>query len=260
MSQHIYISSADRNSGNSNDFLLFLDDELLRDQHKDLAVSEAIIPHSYYAINDNNNTFECGPTGADTITITNGNYTSSEFATHLATQLNVVLVPTYSVSFSTNTGKFTYSTGDASEFVLVADTKNYKYLGFAKNSSNSSASGSLVSTNVINISGTEYVDILSNLQVASENSSNLNRDVLARIYPNSSAFSSIFFNATTDNAVHFAGQHINRMHIRLVDEHGDALDLNGLDWNFTLKTVPRAVVNHANQAPQPTHEQPTRGF
>jgi hypothetical protein len=260
MSQQIYISSADRNSGNSNDFLIFIDDQLLRDQHKDLMISEAIIPHSYYAINDNNNTFECGPTGADTITLTNGNYTSSEFATHLTTQLNVVLVPTYSTAFSTNTGKFTFSTGDSSEFVLVADTKNYKYLGFAISTSNSSASGSLVSTNVINISGTEYIDILSNLQLASENSSNLNRDVLARVYPNSAAFSSIFYNATSDSSVHFEGQHINRLHLRLVDEFGDPLSLNGLNWNFTLKTVPREVANHANQAKQTQHADITRGF
>jgi hypothetical protein len=261
MSQLLYINSADRASGSINDFHIFLQDDLLFGQHKDVAVIEAIIPFSYYAINSNNDTFLCGPTGDDTVTLTDGNYTGTELATHLAVALNVALVPTYSVAFSSITGKFTYSTGDNSDFDLITDTKNYKYLGFLPSTTNSSASGILVSANVVNLSGTEYIDILSNLQIATENTTNLQKNVLARIYPNSSPFASVFYTMATDNSIHFDGQHLNRLHIQLFDDQGDALGLNGNHWAFTLKTIPRPQAGHDGApAPQVPIPMPPDGF
>ena len=63
----------------------------------------------------------------------------AELATELQTQMNAVLEPTCTVSFDSNTGKLTFSTGDSSDFQIVADTKNYRYLGFDKSSANSSS-------------------------------------------------------------------------------------------------------------------------
>lgn len=263
MSQHLYLNSNDRISGTSTDYHVLIDDNLLRDQHKDIAVSECIIPHSYYAINDNNKTFVCGMSGAflGGITLDVGNYTAADFATHLSSKLSAALSPeVFTVAFSSQTGKLTFSTLDTTDFVITTDNKNYKYLGFAKNSTNTSSSGVLVSSNVINISGTEYIDVCSNLTVASENSSNLNRNVLTRVYPNSSPFSSIFYNATSDNATHFNGQHIQRLHLQLKDEFGDIIDLNGLDWALTLRTVPRVSFEHKNKSVPQSVDQPNRGF
>ena len=103
--------------------------------------------------------------------------------------MNAVLAPTYTVSFDNNTGKLTFLTGDdSSDFQIVADTKNYRYLGSNKSTTNSSSSGSLSSGNIV-------VEIHSNLHLHSENSNNRNNDFLVRVYPNSDVFSNIFYNA-----------------------------------------------------------------
>jgi len=237
MSSYIYINSADRISGSIEDFSVFIQDHL-ENVDKNISVESLAIPYSYYVVNGNNNTLLAGPTGVDTITLTQGNYTGSELSTELQTQLNAVLVPTYTVSFDSNSGKFTYSTGDASEFQIITDTQNYKYLGFDKSSTNSSSSGSLTSSNVIDVSGSQYIEVRTDLPIHSENNSNLNRDVLLRVYPNSEVFSTIFYQ--NNNAqVHFTSDKIQRVRFTLFDEFDNQMDLNGLNWSLTLKVSPR---------------------
>ena len=233
--QIIHIDSSDRSSGNHNDFKVIIHDNQLGN-NKDVSIHSLIIPFSYYAINDNNNDFLAGPTGGDTITLTNGNYTSNELATELKTQLDAVLTPTYTVSHDSKTGKFTFSSGDSSDFVIITDTKNYKYLGFNASSTNNSASGSLVSTNVIDVAGTRYIDIRSNLHTHSSNSSNNNRDLLARIYPNSDPFASIFYDHSSFEGVYFDGNYLRQLELALYDDNNDLLDLNGQEWSISLIT------------------------
>lgn len=249
----IFIDSGDRVKGSTNDFTVSLKDHHIG-LDKDVAIHNLIIPYSYYAINSNNNDFLCGPTGSDTITLTDGNYTGSQLATELATQLNVVLSPTYTVVFDDKTGKFTYSTGDSSEFSLITDTKNNRYLGFTKSSTNASSSGSLTSANVVDLAGTKFVEIRSNLHLHSENTSNDNHDILTRVYPNSDAFSSIFYDSSSFSNIYYDGHFLNKLDLSLFDDNGDALLLNGLEWSMTLKTTLRATTETVGQRPSERFE------
>ena len=160
-------------------------------------VLSAEIPFSYYVFNSNNNTFtltETAPGTSSTVTIPEGNYTSSSLATALGTALTTASTTpvTYTVAFSTLTQKFTISSTAAvsKPFTLTFGASNDPgnsnprfYLGFngGSISSNSLANPSLTAPNIAQISGPNYIyinsEVLGNISncFLPANAQNLNR-------------------------------------------------------------------------------------
>lgn len=133
----------------------------------------AEIPFSYYVFHSNNNTFtlaESGVGGTATVTIPIGNYTSSSlasaFGTALTTASSTLGVKTYTVAYSTLTQKFTITSTAAAgtTFTLTfgnssdpGNTNPRFYLGFPAGATTSTTTPALVSPNVPQISGANYV-------------------------------------------------------------------------------------------------------
>jgi len=115
-----YIDSHKRiNSIDSHGNFSFQLDMPIGNNYDKVVLMQALIPKSYYAITDGYNTFTLqeGITTA-TITMPEGNYTKTTFATVLTTLLNNASISmgnnfTYTISYPTisqpNTGKFTYN-------------------------------------------------------------------------------------------------------------------------------------------------------
>lgn len=102
-----------------------------------------------------------------------------------------------------------------------------------------------VSEGVINLSGPRYIylvvdDFNNNMNdafVAAFNSSILNKNILARISltgPVYTNFSKDNFNIVTLPREYFGPVNINSLNIQLLDEYGRIVDLNNMDYSFTL--------------------------
>ena len=130
-------------------------------------VLEVQIPFSFYTINSSNNTFTLTDTTPLTnvvITIPVGNYNTTTLISTLTTQLNAAgSAGVYSVTYSGTTGLFTFVKTGAASFTFtfggVGDlgATNPRFnMGFAAGA-NATASNTLTSPNVANVSGPNYL-------------------------------------------------------------------------------------------------------
>ncbi len=140
-----------------------------------IKVISAIIPFTYYTFNSTNNTFLLTESGGVTnavVTIPSGNYNSTTFITAVKTALEDVSALTYTITYSSTTGKFTYtnSGGGATTFTFTFGTTGdpgftnpRNMMGFNAGANVSDTSQSLVAPNAAMIQGDNYIYINSQI-------------------------------------------------------------------------------------------------
>jgi hypothetical protein len=232
--KYFYVNSQNRISGTSSNFTYNLD-------ITDLDVTEAIImnmtiPKSFYLVNASNCTFTLVTSnGNHTITMPVGNYTRRNFATNLVTQLNLASSYVFSVTFpgssSPDTGKYTYTVTGNSGFQpsFIFTDQLYEQLGFEHDSTNVFVANTLISTNVINL------QIKSTLFLHSDMITNHDSNILQEISSvTSSSFSNMVYSNNTLDASNKITHLSSTVNFYLTDEDGNPIDLNGLNFEFTL--------------------------
>lgn len=205
-------------------------------------IKETQLTYSFFPINSNNNNIvirKNGDTEDRTATLTPGEYNLSEFKTELKNKLDLLGGPaqTYTITDSTTTHKLTI-TQDSSTFIYkgTLSTGN-KLLGF-----NNIDTGNLVShtaPNIINISGTNYVEVYSNeltkYDTRVRNSENSGNNLLFIIPLSNYSFGEIIL-YKPDLIFDYHPKSEGNIDIELRDEDGNILGgsnkLNG--QNFTI--------------------------
>lgn len=138
-------------------------------------------PNTVYPINSTNNKIYFSEDGGGTLTATldANHYTGAQIATEIKTQLEAAGGGTYTVTFDSQTQKLTIAVGGAVTTVgfVVGENNCYDELGFAPPSA---VSASITSNFPVNLSGSQYVDIISNLSTLNYSTTHTAR-VLARI-------------------------------------------------------------------------------
>lgn len=234
MSQFIFIDSKHRNYQTDaiENCRYNLTDNFSNDE-KDISIENVIIPCSFYALNENNSSFLLRTT--QTVNMTYGNYTNATFITELQTQMNTVSTGiTFIASISASTNKLTI-TASSGDFSITSNTKNYRYLGLNQSVSKSSSSSVWVSNNVLDLSGTAYIDILTDLPLCSSNVANSRNGLLARIWVNADNFNKIFYSSEAFNFLKLLTARLNSIQITLLDDCGDVVNLNGSHYSLVLE-------------------------
>ena len=239
MKKNILFNSVNRAYGISSSFQIQYS---LRQFYKCISfyISSVTIPSSYYVINTTNNFFTIIFGSNNLITITPGNYTPSELVSAIQTQLTAISSD-LSISYNTNTGFFTFSTSSAAFGLDATEINNLlsTLMGFLQQLYPSDTT-SKTSTNVANLSGPKYVQIVSNaLSYKSSfepSSTNTNvKNVILRIPVKVNSFDMIVYeNYNENNVVPFDREFPNIIDISLVDEQGNGINLNGCEWSFNL--------------------------
>lgn len=227
----VYVSSNDRYSGNSNDFVINLTDRIKSPNDYDtLTLLNFTCPKSYYLFNNINNKFYVNENGnISTITITNGNYDFTSLANELNTKLAGCLW-TYAVSTNIVTGKFTFSVTNNGGIQPIFDFSGnspYRIIGFDK-AIYPFVTNSLTSVNIVNLQLTNTIKICCSI---------ISKGTLATIIPNISDFSTITYSEQNPNfSSHgILTSNLGSVRIWLLDAiSGNPLDLNGLDWFFSF--------------------------
>ena len=235
-----HIDSKDRNNKNAsnNSFSSHIQD-FFPSQSKEISIDNVTIPFSFYAINDNNNSFEIDfGTSQSTITLDNGNYTNISILTELDDKMTTQSGVTFVQSFDLTTNKITFLGTTGFDFDINTDEKNYDYLGFPASTTNTATGSqpSLTSSQVNNLIGTRYIDIYSNVAINSSTSRDIQDNrVLARIPAVSNgAFDTIFFTRQTIKFSKYEYIHLSQLYLEIRDEYDNLVDLNGKEWNMTL--------------------------
>jgi hypothetical protein len=195
-----------------------------------ISISHAVIPASFYNINSTNNILNYSLSGIDySFTISVGNYNVNSLKTYLTANLPFII--TY--DSIKNYFRFSHTTY---EFVFKSTSTCLNLLGFSTTSS--SVSKSIISTQIINLATIQCICIATNLQTNNVNinpSQVNNFSILASIPIDVAPFGLITYKNNSTFKVNTFTNTISTLNIKLIDQSGEFIDLNGADYSMTLQ-------------------------
>jgi hypothetical protein len=242
---------------------------------KSIMVCNAEIPMSYYNISSSleNNMFQITDSTqsiSKTIIVRDGNYDANQLKTEINTQLITVgltdisfdLVttnplfqssnPNYKIQFAVKTTMTTSGNSTNTDFDKFSfKTKLGWLLGFRNTEYSFSQINKITSEAFIDLNGPRYLYLVldefnngnQNSFLSPMHSSLLNKNILAKILPDNNhyAFGKILV-ANLSNGLLFTDKRsyngkvdLHRLKIQLVNEMGISINLNGLDFSFSLQ-------------------------
>lgn len=259
----------DYNNGSLIDYNITFPDTITN--VKSISVTDVEVPISYYIISENlqNNVFKITHTTAPQtsylITLPDGDYTrtnSTDFGRDLIDKINELLVAASitdvsydivnnkSVFTSTSTSSYTFdfAVDSAGNFNKNLFKSRLGYImGFRVPSVTLNASVSITSSVFVNLMGPKYLFlVLEELNgQGNENSfvsylpySQINKNILARVSMDGIKYS---FNTmhikdiTSDKRTYSGPKDIKRINVKVLNEFGQIMDLNGHDVSFCLR-------------------------
>jgi hypothetical protein len=197
------------------------------------SVQSAIIPVSFYTINDNHNTMVITKNGVtNTYVFANGNYNSSLFITAFL----ALVGGNYTISLNTTTNKFTI-THTTYDFTFESSTTIDYILGFS--GSVTSTSLSLTMPRVCNFLSIPRINIrcgyLANGVVSSNSTGTSDNDVVLSVPNNSVPNGQIVYTDGNSSVNIFKGDRLDTFTICLTDDDGEYIDFNGVSSFFTFQ-------------------------
>jgi len=205
--------------------------------HIYISVVHAVIPYTWYNINSMNNTLSYAINGVQSLLIIEqGNYNAIQLASYLTT--NIANNTTVTYNSITNKFKFTNVINTFTIYNNVTTTCLH-ILGLAGSSLSSfsaSSMGPLSSMSSINLQTKHCVCVQSNFISGNINNSAKNAGtILCSIPVNGQPYSMLSYAPNKLIRTNIYNNSINLINLRLVDQMGNLVDLNGLDWTITLQ-------------------------
>ncbi len=238
----LIINSKDRenyNSTGSTNFIVKLQNPINFDILA-YGLESCCIPKTNYLVTSGQ--FEIRDSVGDQIVaIPNGNYSITSLTTELLSALNGLGNDTYTVVYNPSTFKLVI-TSNYFGFALNPNASNYPVvviMGFDNNQSFSSTLGVLESFKTVDLTGIKNVYIkIAELSEYMRDTRNLSSNF--KVDYGCPYGNIIYFSNESKYKQYYttAQNHIRRtdkFSVRLVDEIGDDIDLNGSDWSLVLR-------------------------
>jgi hypothetical protein len=230
---HLSSMSADRIYNNNNcdcEFNLPVI-EIPSQYHIHLSVQNAVIPFTFYNINATNNLLSYSMNSIIyEVNITLGNYNVNTLKTFLNNNM-----PGFTITYNSITNKYTFTNNLAINFTILSISSCYYLIGFSQENTTSD-NEVLTSTRVINLAPVRLINVLSNLPTNNINKiSANNKSVICSIPVMSQPFSIIHYVNSSGFKINSFTNTISTLQIKLTDQLGTLLDLNGSNWSMTLQ-------------------------
>lgn len=209
--------------------------EIKRNKKCLISVQSAVIPYSFYNVSSVNNSLVYTVNGETySITISEGNYNVNTLKTELLSKMT-----NFSITYTNSKNKYTF-THNTYDFTFEDSSTCFEILGFPENSTYSSTDKSLTSTisinlfTIRNIYITSNNFILQNLNNYTPNQTNILCSIPVSSLGNSVINYSNIYNtfSNIDNM-----RNMTQLHIKLTDQDGDIMYLNGVHWSLTLELI-----------------------
>ena len=267
----VYIDSSYKVSGTSSEFTIDLPETVQLEDNMLCQIHEVSIPHSWYSINNTNNSIywrhQVIPPGVIAgityrkVTIPEGNYTAVDLAQTIQIAINLLVDTndrpnTYSIQYNTSTNKYTFNSNYATViFDVLTDGEIAPLAGSFSDPVNTNSLNSMnrvignttpatdAYTNVAPYT-TNFVDLtpIKNIYIHCNEISNYNQLTVAG---NSSIVKKVpvnvpYLGIINDNElssvdyIDVSNKMLRRMNWRLTDHLNQVIDLNNVDISFTI--------------------------
>lgn len=231
--KNLLVNSKYRNSGTPSNFSYQL--LVAISNPKKVALENIQIYNTVYTINDYNNKLYWidASSVARVSTLTNGNYTATSLADHIQTVLNAVS-PTFTVSFSTTSGKITISSTGNFSLTFGTNTVNSCASTIGFNDSNKSGQATYTGENVVNLNTKYYTVHADILNTNNTHQSDQINSIIA-IVPNNVNFGDcICYSPNLAKSFELKQTEISSLNFYVKDDKKNTVDLNGVDWSMNL--------------------------
>ena len=234
----IYLDSkyAIKRNGNAGDAYFSIPSIYVEDgNYIYLSVVSCIIPYSFYNINSTNNVLTYDIVGGPQLTfsVPVGNYNINQLLTYINNNWTG-----YTVTLNILTNKITITKDDVADFTIYSGGLG-KILGFTSNAYGSSGNAySVTSASVANLYTITNVNVETNLltyNVSNISTQTQNRSFLASIPVTVAPFSLISYDNSSSYKTNLYVGEFSNMSIRLLDNNGNVIDMNGVDYTITLQ-------------------------
>jgi hypothetical protein len=234
---NLYLNSktAIKQLGGTSDCLFDFSNLPIDDGDIYVSVQTAQIPGTFYNIDDINNLLVYNVNGGANINlvIPQSNYNVNTLKTYLQS-----VMTGFTITFNSQSNKYTF-THATNVFSFKSTSTAFEYLGFPDGQTYNSTGLSLTSSQVVNFFTIRNVLVeISNLMTINKTSDpqNSNASILCSIPVNTSQGSILSYSNIFNLSDRVAS--INNfavLHVRLLDQDLDLLDLNGGNWSITLQ-------------------------
>ena len=197
------------------------------------SVPNAVIPNSYYTINDNNNKLHITDFVDTTIyTFPKGNYNSTYFITIFKT----VLPATYNITLNAVTSTFTI-TNTSTAFALLANTTMDYIMGFSGYLASSAYPFTLTLPRVCNFLATPRINIRCAYFACGTmiNSGSDTNDIIVSVPNNASPNGQIVYENSGAIQTIFRGDGVNSFVVCITDDENNYINFNGVSSFFTFQ-------------------------
>ena len=231
------LNSKDRISGSSSDFLVKINNP--PKNISQVCLREVILPNSIYNINSSNNMlyFEVGSTGVANLSIPPGFYNTLSLVTKLNERFTAIGVAT-TVTYDSTNNKYTFTHPSIFNLYFGYNNTLVDILGFNTINYNNSLNGSITSPRVGNLNSVYSLYIIvKELGTPNLNSKNLHYTFKLSLNANTNTIlyqqSKIFYDQRIQ-LTNVLNSNLGDYNVKLVYDDGNAVDLNGLNWELTV--------------------------
>lgn len=236
-----HVSSKDRDSGISSDFIIDLNiDQGLKEVLTHCVVQSLVVPKSYYNIQENSNLLLYEGNQEINIYVEPGNYTRQELIKTLQTKFNAQTLNNITYTISKNTTlyedgklKITCDKPEITKKLIFSNNELYECMGF--NMTEYIFTNEIISPNVQNMNSNNIIYLHSNIVSSNNNDFQTSgNNILCYLNNCGSCQSFSYIEKDFDLIYNMKKLLFNSaMRFYLTSENRE-LNLNGLDINFTI--------------------------
>lgn len=204
------------------------------DSYIHLSVVNVIIPYSFYNINSSNNILKYNLIGTEqqfTVTVPQGNYNINQ----LLAYLNANMGNDMSITYNSISNKVTFS-NNVNTFALI-HTELLRNLGFPDGYSSFYVT-SVTPDHCVNLYTVTNINLETNLMtynITNITNQRTNTAILANIPVVTNPNGLIFYENLSQYKTNLYVGEMNFLNIRLLDNKGKLIDMNGCDYTITLQ-------------------------
>lgn len=229
-------SSADRYNNNSNcdcEFYLPLI-EASSQCYIYISVQNLAIPYSFYNCNNTNNilryNLNSSPDEIITVIIPVGNYNINTLKTYLQS-----VMTGFTLSYDSTSNRYTFYNTNTN-FTILSSSTCLAMLGFKNSVSLSSNNRTLISTICCDLTTTKCIYVCSTFPSSNISKAKItDNSIVASLPVDVSPFSLLTYSNHNNYRFNTFANILSSITIRLTDQNGNLLDLNGCEWSMTLQ-------------------------
>lgn len=207
-----------------------------RDNYLHLSLVSMVIPYSFYNINLNNNIFRYNLIDNTQIsmTIPAGNYNINSLVSYLNTHMSNGM----SVTYDSIKNKVTFSSS-LTQFVIIYNSFS-QLLGFSSSNFMGTSATSAYCVNLYTITNINVETNLVTYNYCNVPSEMTSQTILANVPVNTQPQGLITYENKSNYKVNLYVGEISVIDIKLRDNRGNLIDMNGCDYTMTLQidTIP----------------------